>query len=214
MRDDPIVIELVRRAAAGQQAAWDELVERYAPLVWSICQKHRLERADIDDVGQSVWLLLVEKIDSLREPAALPGWLATTTHRECLRVLRVAQRHDHADLSPPGGLPADPEAEIEQEVLAAELAAAVRAAFAELPRGCRDLLSMLMGDPAWTYRDISAAMGIAVGSIGPKRTRCLDQLRKSPHLAAIIGGGQGDGGQGNGGEGYAGTVRPEDDPDA
>ena len=75
MRDDPIVIELVRRAAAGQQAAWDELVERYAPLVWSICQKHRLERADIDDVGQSVWLLLVEKIDNLGNPRRCrAGW--------------------------------------------------------------------------------------------------------------------------------------------
>ena len=89
MRDDPSVIALVARVRDGDQEAWDEIVERYSPLVWSICVRYRLSRQDIDDVGQSVWLLLVEQIGSLREPAALPGWLATTTRRECLRVLRA-----------------------------------------------------------------------------------------------------------------------------
>jgi RNA polymerase sigma factor (sigma-70 family) len=187
MRDDPRVIELVARAADGDQAAWNELVERYASLVWSICLKYRLDRSDIDDVGQSVWLLLVEKIASIREPAALPGWLATTTHRECLRVLRSAHRRDHAEMSSMDELPSDTvEATIEQEILAAEVYAAVRAAFAELPRGCRELLSMLIGEPPCAYTEISAALDVAVGSIGPKRARCLARLRRSPHLTAII----------------------------
>jgi DNA-directed RNA polymerase specialized sigma24 family protein len=81
MRDDPMVIALVDRASAGDQEAWNEIVERYAPLVWSICLRYRLDRPDIDEVGQSVWLLLVEKIGTLRDPAALPGWLATTCAR-------------------------------------------------------------------------------------------------------------------------------------
>lgn len=186
MRDDPYLIELVARAADGDQAAWNELVERYAPLVWSICLKYRLDRSDMDDVGQSVWLLLVEKITSIRVPAALPGWLATTTHRECLRVLRAAQRHDHAEMPPSDDLPSDPAAAIDQEILVAELREAVRAAFAELPRGCRELLSMLISEPPCPYTDISAALRVAVGSIGPKRARCLERLRRSPHLAAII----------------------------
>ena len=63
---------------------------RYAPLVWSVCHRYRLNRTDIDDVGQTVWLLLVEQLGNLRVSAALPGWLATTTQRECLRVLRAA----------------------------------------------------------------------------------------------------------------------------
>ena len=185
MRNDPQVIDLVTRAGNGDQAAWNDLVERYASLVWSICLKYRLDRADIDDVGQSVWLLLVENIASLREPAALPGWLATTTHRECLRVLRADRRRGHCDL-PQGDLAADPAAPaIEQEVLTAELDAAVRAGFAELPRGCRELLSMLISDHAPAYTEISAALGVAVGSIGPKRARCLDRLRRSPQLAAL-----------------------------
>jgi len=71
--------------------AWDALVERYAPLIWSICRLHRLGRADADDVGQSVWLRLIGQLDRVRDPAALPGWLATTTRRECVRVLGAAR---------------------------------------------------------------------------------------------------------------------------
>jgi len=55
VRDDPQVIALVARAAAGDQGAWNGLVERYAPLVWAICNRHRLSSQDIEDVGQTVW---------------------------------------------------------------------------------------------------------------------------------------------------------------
>src|SRR5450432_3784093 len=94
MHDDPSVIDLVTRANHGDKTAWDQLVERYAPLVWSIGRRYRLSRQDAEDVGQGVWLRLVEYLPTLREPAALPGWLATTTHRECLRVLRIGQRRE------------------------------------------------------------------------------------------------------------------------
>ena len=134
MRDDPAVIALVARARDGDQHAWDELVDRYAPLVWSICNRYQLNRHDIDDVGQTVWLLLVEQLGNLRQPAALPGWLATTTQRECLRVLRAARRYDHSGLPEDSQMsPDQPAVMIEQEVIAAELNAALRAAFAELP---------------------------------------------------------------------------------
>jgi RNA polymerase sigma factor (sigma-70 family) len=189
MRDDPVVIALVARVREGDQEAWDEVVERYSPLVWSICLRHRLSRQDADDVGQSVWLLLVEQIGSLREPAALPGWLATTTRRECLRILRTARRHDAAGLPPEDQLPADPAAVmIEDEVIAAERDAALRAAFAELPGGCHQLLSMLVSDPPCSYAAISATLDMPVGSIGPMRARCLDRLRRSPHLVAVLSG--------------------------
>src|SRR6478672_12703715 len=92
MRDDQSVIALVTRAAGDDQQAWDELIERYAPLVWAICTRYRLSNHDIEDVGQSVWLLLVEQLGKLREPAALPGWLATTTARECLRIVTAANK--------------------------------------------------------------------------------------------------------------------------
>src|ERR1700727_3870992 len=92
MRDDPSVVALVRRASGGDQDAWSELVERYAPLVYTICARYRLSTHDVEDVGQSVWLLLVEQLGKLREPAALPGWLATTTAHECLRVGTAASK--------------------------------------------------------------------------------------------------------------------------
>ena len=185
MRDDPEVISLVTLARDGDQRAWDEIVDRYAPLVWAICRRYRLGRSDTDDVAQTVWLLLVEQLGKLRQPAALPGWIATTTARECLRVLRAASRYDHTELpddSPPesGASPL-----IEQEVLAAELHAAVRAAFTQLPDRCRKLLSMLISDPPASYAQISAALSIPVGGIGPQRARCLDRMRRSSSLSAF-----------------------------
>ena len=189
MRDDASVISLVARVGDGDQGAWNELVERYSPLVWSICLRYRLARDDIDDVGQSVWMLLIERIGTLREPAALPGWLATTTKHECLRVLRIARRHEHPGLPPEDRMPPDPDAGlIDEDILAAERGAALRAAFEELPRGCHELLSMLVSDPPSSYADVSAALGVAVGSIGPTRARCLDRLRRSPHLAGMLDG--------------------------
>jgi RNA polymerase sigma factor (sigma-70 family) len=186
MRDDPVVIDLVTRARDGDQRAWHDLVERYAPLVWSICNRYQMNRHDIDDVGQTVWLLLVEHLGKLREPAALPGWLATTTQRECIRVLRAACRYDSFGSPEDSDVAADQSAQmIEHEILAAELNAALRAAFAELPARRRQLLSMLMSDPPYSYAEISATLPIPIGSIGPERSRCLEQLRRSPSLTAF-----------------------------
>jgi len=106
---------------------------------------------------------------------------------ECLRILRAARRHEHAGLPPEDQMPSDLAATmIEEEVIAAERDAALRAAFAELPRTCHELLSMLMSDPPPAYTDVSATLGMAVGSIGPMRARCLDRLRRSQHLVAVL----------------------------
>jgi len=186
MRDDPAVIDLVVRARDGDQHAWNQIVDRYAPLVWFICQRYQLSRADVDDVGQTVWLLLVEQLGNLRQPAALPGWLSTTTQRECLRVLRAASKHDHSELPEASQMSLDHPTElVEQEIIAAELGAALRVAFAGIPERCRRLLSMLISDPPVPYAQISDALSISVGSIGPQRARCLNRLRRSPALAAF-----------------------------
>ena len=135
MRDDPSVVALVTRAAGSDEGAWHELVDRYAPLVWSICVRYQLGAADIEDVGQTVWLGLVEQLanEKLREPAALPGWLATTTQRECLRVLRARGKYEVFGTDPDdGGLPLAADATvIEEEILLAERNALLRAALAE-----------------------------------------------------------------------------------
>jgi len=186
MRDDPSVVALVARAAGSDQEAWNELIERYAPLVWTICTRYRLSSHDIEDVGQNVWLLLVEQLGKLREPAALPGWLATTTSRECLRVVTTAQRMS-TRLDDAPEFAAD--VTIDEEILMAERDAALRSAFAELQPPCRQLLAMLISDPPHSYSQISETLGIPMGSIGPRRARCLERLRRSDTLIALGTGG-------------------------
>jgi len=184
MRDDPSVIALVTRAANSDQDAWNEIIERYAPLVWSICTRYQLKNQDIEDVGQTVWLLLVEQLGKLREPAALPGWLATTTQRECLRALTAARRTADAGTLDDALAVVDA-AVIEQEILAAERNAALRTALGELPLRCRQLLAMLISDPPSSYTEISATLRIPIGSIGPQRARCLERLRRSSTLDGL-----------------------------
>ena len=185
MRDDPTVIALVTRAAGSDPTAWDEIVERYAPLVWSICARFRLSNHDREDVGQNVWLLLVEQLGKLREPAALPGWLATTTHRECLRVVTAARKSERLGTELDDALQFVDNTVIDEEILMAERNAALRAALAELPPRCQLLLGMLTSDPPSSYAKISATLQIPVGSIGPQRARCLERLRKSSALAGL-----------------------------
>ena len=184
---DCSVSDLVARARSGDRQAWDALVERYAPLIWSICRKHRLGQADADDVGQSVWLRLLDQLDRVREPAALPGWLSTTTRRECLRVLSAAQG-PHATIYALDveSLPDQRAGTADQELLAAERHAALRAAFTQLPPNGQQLLALLTADPPTPYADISAQLGIPVGSIGPTRSRYLDKIRRHPAIAALI----------------------------
>ena len=187
MRDDPPVTELVTRARTGNKQAWDAIVDRYAPLVWSICRRYQLGAADAQDVGQSVWLHLVEQLSNLRDPAALPGWLATTTRHECARVLRAANRPQAAALVLDVGNAPDEQAVIpEQELLAAERHAALREALTHLPPRGQQLLALLIHDSPLSYSQISAALGIPVGSIGPSRSRYLHQLRRDPAIAALI----------------------------
>lgn len=186
-RDNPGPADLVARVRGGDKRAWDALVERYASLIWSICRKYRLDPADADDVSQSVWLYLVDHLDQIREPAALPGWLATTTRRECGRLVRAAHGPRAAVYPLDGENMADEQADMaEQEVLAAERHAALRQAFADLPPHGQQLIVMLTADPPVSYAEISARLGIAVGSIGPTRRRCLDRMRRHPAVAALI----------------------------
>ena len=189
MRDDPSVVALVTRAAGSDEGAWHELVDRYAPLVWSICVRYQLGAADIEDVGQTVWLGLVEQLanEKLREPAALPGWLATTTQRECLRVLRVRGKYEVFGTDPDdGGIPAQADAMvIEEEILLAERNALLRAALAELPDADQQLLALLLRDPPLSYAEIGDILGMKPGSIGPTRQRCLRRLGRSPLLAGL-----------------------------
>jgi len=175
--------ELVHAAADGDQQAWDALVERFAGLVWSIARAHRLSAADAADVSQTTWLRLVEHLGRIRDPERVGAWLASTARHECLRVIRHAGRFGadgDVDLDAVGTEP-----EPSTLLLATERTAALWRAVEALPERCRTLIRALMADPAPSYEDIAAAFDIPIGSIGPTRARCLEQLKRRPEIAGI-----------------------------
>ena len=184
---DPLTVEeLVARARAGDQVAWNALGDRYLPLVNAVIGRFRLSRADADDVNQTVWLRLVEHLDDLREPRALPGWLATTARNDALRIIRQRGKDISVDpqgvaLERPAGQP-----DLDEQLLLDERAQSLREAMTELSPARRELLELLMTDPPISYDEISARLGIPKGSIGPTRARALEQLRNTRAMRALV----------------------------
>ena len=187
IRADLPVSDLVTRAKKGEQQAWDAIVERYSPLVWSICRKHQLDGAGPFPSRRRVFLRLVEQLEEIGDPAALPGWLATTTRRECCRALREARGPEAAGSAPDmENIPGQQGGISEDDLLVSERRAALREAFASLPPSCQQLLALLTADPPVSAAEISAKLGIPGDSIVSARSRCLDKLRSHPAIAALI----------------------------
>ncbi|SDI65719.1 RNA polymerase sigma factor, sigma-70 family [Actinokineospora alba] len=170
--------ELVRRAGTGDQTAWRDLVDRHAGLVWRIARAHRLDDADAADVSQSTWIALAEHLPTLRSPERLSAWLATTARRECLRMIadrgREVRASEWSDVVDHEGEHRWPET----ATLRGERDDTLWRAFAALPDRCRSLLGLLAFAPDLSYAQLGRAVGIAVGSIGQTRGRCLDALRR------------------------------------
>jgi RNA polymerase sigma factor (sigma-70 family) len=192
--DDSPVPDLVRGARDGRQSSWDQLVERYTPLVLSVVRGYRLQSSDADDVVQTLWLRLVEHLDEIREPRALPGWIVTTARNECLRTIRHRQRTQPFDPLAPtragelaetalDGRPSEVDAVVE-DLTQADRHRALLEAFATLSDPQRELLLLLMTDPPTPYTEISERLHIPVGSIGPTRKRALQRIREHPAVRA------------------------------
>lgn len=184
------VPELVAAAAGGDEAAWVELVRRYTPLVRSVIWQFRLSTADAADVNQTVWLRVVEQLPRLRESAALPGWIVTTTRNECLRVIRLGRRttsFDPLDTASIADTRDLDQQSVDDALLRAERNQVLRDALAELEPRCQQLIGMLVGDPPASHKEISEKLDIAPGSIGPTRGRCLRKLRNCPSMRRYIG---------------------------
>jgi RNA polymerase sigma factor (sigma-70 family) len=176
--------DLVRASVDGDEAAWSELVRRFAGLVAAVIRHYRLPPGDTQDVSQLVWLRMVEHLSQLREPYALPGWLITTTRHECQRCLRAARRSVAVDPFTITQLP-DPDPEdLDESLLAAERRAALRAGLDELPARHRELLMLLAAERP--YSEISRLLDIPVGSIGPTRGRALQRLRSTAAVQAYL----------------------------
>jgi RNA polymerase sigma factor (sigma-70 family) len=170
------IITVVRRAADGDMRAWDRLVDQYGRLIWSVPVRFKLEESDAADVVQTTWMRLIEHIDRIEQPDRVGSWLAATARNECRRYMAAQKRlvlvqedeeFDSVDHGP----------EVDEALLAAERAEAVRDALAHLPSQYQQLLRLLMADPPVTYAEISDQLGLPVGSIGPTRRRCLAKLR-------------------------------------
>ncbi len=179
--------DLVHAAAEGEQGAWNAIVERFGGLIWATVRAHRLSAADSAEVVQTTWLRLVEHLDRIREPERLGGWLATTARNECLALIRHGAREvvtgDMETFEADGGVALD------QALLATERDRAFWGAFAGLGERCQALLRVLMADVEPSYQEVSAALGMPIGAIGPTRRRCLERLRRDPQLAAFDAGG-------------------------
>jgi RNA polymerase sigma factor (sigma-70 family) len=177
------VAALITAAATGDPAAWSSIVDRFSGLVWSVARGHGLSQADAEEVYQTSWLRLAENVGRIKDPARIGAWLATTARHESLRLIRLRARIVPTGEAPNGE--ADDHTP-EQHVLAVEQARAdadrmlqVWQAFQLLSERCRQLLRALMASPPPSYVEVSAATGLAVGSIGPIRARCLGHLRES-----------------------------------
>ncbi|MGE5293042.1 MAG: RNA polymerase sigma factor [Micromonosporaceae bacterium] len=180
------VRRLVQASARGDQNAWNELVRRYAPLVMAVTRSYRLSAADAQDVSQTVWLRLVEHVSRLREPEALPGWIAKTTRRECNRHVQQRMRTVPVDPSASGHLQQDAILELDAELLRAELRQALRDGLAELPAREQQLLRLRIDEPPRSYQEISQLLGMPIGSIGPTVRRSLDKLRETSAMRAYL----------------------------
>jgi RNA polymerase sigma factor (sigma-70 family) len=174
---------LLAAAAKGDQRAWSLIVDRFGAVVRAVARRHRLSAHDTDDVMQATWLRLLEHIGDIRRPEALPAWLQTTAARESLRVLRSASREQpaEAELFERQGTFTDPSSGLTD----AEREAALGDAIATLPDRHGRLMRMLLTEPEPTYNDVSRALDMPIGSIGPIRARSLERLRRNETLQAV-----------------------------
>jgi RNA polymerase sigma factor (sigma-70 family) len=168
---------IVAAASRGEPWAWTSLMHSFGNMVMAIARSCRLNEADVNEVHQTTWLRLIENIDRIEQPDRIGAWLATTAKRESLRIVRSAgsvsyaqeqllQRPD-TDVKP---FDAGPIAEERAEVL--------RRAFELLPPHCYRLLSLMVVDDPPSYKELSLALSMPIGSIGPTRGRCLEHLRR------------------------------------
>lgn len=178
--------ELLKLAADGDSSAWNALVDRFGQMVWSTARSFRLDDATAKDVAQSVWLKLIENIDRIEDPERLPGWLATTCRREALRVVKKSERDVTTDFE----YDIEDDAHTFEELLIRdEENRMVVRAFHTLDEVCRELLRLMVVEPALSYEEISETVGRPIGSLGPTRARCLAKLKGA--ISRISGGGAG-----------------------
>jgi RNA polymerase sigma factor (sigma-70 family) len=169
---------LVKECLSGSEEAWALLIDKYKALIYSIPVKYNLLRQEAADVFQATCMELLVRLPALREPRALPKWLMQVAHHECYRLKRMNQRVVSRDAEPnlpePGIQPiAD---RLVQQTQEEQM---LREAMTALTPQCRRLVELLFYEtPSRPYTAVAAELGLAVGSIGFTRQKCIERLRR------------------------------------
>lgn len=169
---------LVKECLAGNEEAWSKLIDKYKALIYSIPVKYNLPPHEAADVFQSTCMELLTRLPDLRKPQALPKWLMQVAHHQCFRVKRHQQRLVSRDAEP--DLP-DPETPAIAETLVQQTQEEqmLREAMGVLAPKCRRLIELLFFEtPSRPYSEVASELGLAVGSIGFTRQKCIDRLRR------------------------------------
>ena len=171
--------ELVGECLAGNQKAWNALVAKYKNLVYSVPMKYRMGQDDAADIFQAVWLELYNELPRLRQPNAIRGWLMKVASNQCYHWKMKRQKQDGAGVAEfdldtlPGQ---DEGARLREEL---EREQTLREAISHLPARCQTMVRLLFySDPPLAYAEVARQLGLAEGSIGFIRGRCLDKLRR------------------------------------
>lgn len=167
---------LVRECLDGSQEAWSALIDKYKKLIYSIPVKYELSREDANDVFQSVCVDLYSELPRLREPRALPKWLIQTTLHKCIRHKQQQQRFSDEEVTEELAPTAAAADALVEEVQKEQF---LRDAISALPARCAEMIRMLFFEvPVRPYAEIAKQLGLATGSIGFIRGRCLDKLKQ------------------------------------
>jgi RNA polymerase sigma factor (sigma-70 family) len=172
----PTDSELISRCRSGDQRAWSMLIERYERLVYSVPRRLGVSAEIADETFQEVWAVLLRRLGTLQHEQALPQWLITTARRIALRAAHRARSrtmHSLEAIEVAGAHDESSEAAFVERV---ERAQQVADALDRLDAPCRDLLVALTRGELSSYAEIARQTGMPIGSIGPKRARCLARL--------------------------------------
>ena len=179
--------ELVKGCIQGREEDWNLLIDRYKNLIFSVPIRYGFSRDDAADIFQGVCLELIRQLPKLRDPKALPKWLIQVTANRCYHAKRqgsrMVSRDDEQNTIPE---PIDP-ARAEKIVSDVQEEQILRQALSELSPRCRDLVRMLFyEEPSRPYKEIAAGLGLATGSIGLLRQKCLEHLRERLESAGFL----------------------------
>jgi RNA polymerase sigma factor (sigma-70 family) len=170
---------LIRACLDGEEQAWSVLIDRYKALIYSIPRRYGASPEEAADIFQSVCLEWFAELPRLRKSGALRNWLITVTAHQAFHWKRKQRSHAELDAAgePEGVLDVMPLAP--EEIQRLEQEQMLRDAIAFLPPRCREMIRLLFFvDPPLPYRDVAQRLGLAVGSIGFIRGRCLQRLQK------------------------------------